>query len=72
VIQWILFVLPSSFERADARVPLVVATQTVACTCNSESGIPTNELGLREYDLHRMAGLRPLHVSEKRPQDVER
>ncbi|TME58462.1 MAG: hypothetical protein E6I54_13115, partial [Chloroflexi bacterium] len=63
MIQRIFFVLPSPFEGADARVPLVVTAQAIACTRDTERGITTNEIGLREYNLHCMARLGPLHVS---------
>jgi hypothetical protein len=60
MIQWIFFVLPSSFERSDARVPLVVTSQTVACAGNPKRGVAARQVWLSVHDLHRTLRLTSL------------
>jgi hypothetical protein len=72
VIRWILFVLPAAFERFDPRVPFVVTSKAVPRARSAESRITPNEIGLREYDLHRSSGLLALDPSDEGPKHVER
>jgi len=67
----VLLVLSPAFERPDARVPLVVATQAVAGSSDAERWIAPREIGLRVDDLHDGVGLRSLHVADEWPQEMQ-
>src|SRR5712691_997596 len=67
MVQGILFVFSTPLEWSDARIPLVVAANAVACARNTEGGISMNEIGLLEDHLHCMASLRPLNRPDEGP-----
>jgi len=67
----ILLILPSTPERADACVPLVVSAKTVARAGHPESWIATREIRLRVDHLHHGSGLRSLHFTDEGPQQMQ-
>src|SRR5882762_6190775 len=72
MIHRILDVLPPPFERPHARVPLVVSAQAITCACDAERRIASNKIWLGQDDLHRPLPLGTFHLSDERPEQMER
>src|SRR5256885_3669701 len=67
VVQRIFFVLPSPFERSDARVPFVVSPQAIASAGHAEGRIPSRQIGLRVDELQDTLGLSSLDDADEGP-----
>src|SRR5439155_25755193 len=71
MILRIFLIPPATLERPDPRVPLVVATPAVAGARNSECGIAAWKVRLRMDHFHHLLRLRPLHIADERPKQVQ-
>src|SRR6267142_2694724 len=72
MIQRIFVVLPPPFERPHARVPLVVSAQAITCACDAKCRVASNKIWLRQDYLHRLRPLGTFHLSDERPEQMER
>jgi hypothetical protein len=71
MVQGILLVLPASLERSDSSVPFVMSTQAITCARDTECGIASREIRLSMDRSHYPLSLRPLHVADEGPEEVQ-